>query len=127
MESAPELLGALNLPQRFDRFLRLGSVGVVRIAAGIVDDAVVVDDVARGDRQSPTVVTVALGEIDPELEIDRLEIIRERPPQSVGGGDFEPGVAENLEAEPAFFLQCTVLLGDLRRDRDEGGAGIFDL
>ena len=121
--SAIELLGLLNPAQRLDGLLGFGSVGVVGVAAGVTNDAIAVDDVARRDRKRPAVVAVALGEINAELNIDLLEVVRECPSQAVGGSCLETGITEDLETEFPLLDQRPTSFRDLRRDGDEGGAG----
>ena len=121
--SAIELLGLLNPAQRLDGLLGFGSVGVVGVAAGVTNDAIGVDDVSRRNRQGPAIVAIAIGQIDPELEIDLFEVVRERPPQAVDGSSLETGITEDFETEFPLLDQRLISFRDLRRDGDEGSAG----
>jgi hypothetical protein len=57
------------LPEDLDRVRRLGPPGVVGIGVHGPDDTLAVDHEAGRDGQAPGAVTIALGQVDAELQV----------------------------------------------------------
>jgi len=118
---------AAQRTQRRQRVLGLGSGGVVGIALCGADDPATVDHESRRHRQGPRSVAVVLRDVERERGVDGAQVIRQRERQPELRRDLVAAIAQDLETERAASDQLTVVLGQLRRDRDQARAERGDL
>ncbi len=102
-----------------DRLLGLGAALVVRIDIRGANDAPGIDHEPPRHRQGPTAVTVAHREVIAKAEINPLEILGQREPETEFRGIGIAGVRQKAEAEPLFFNKRSTGFSQLRRDCDD--------
>lgn len=99
--------------QSAEGLLDLGTASVVGVVGGVTNPAFAVDYVPGRNRKTPAVVTVLLGEIDSESEIDLFEIVGKGPGEMKLIPDPAAFVVENLEVELALLDELPVVLNRL--------------
>ena len=109
-------------PQCLERVIRLRPSGVVGVALGRPDDALLVNDEAGRDGQRPRRITVELLEVQRKRAVDLTQIIRELEAQPELSGHLVAAIGQDLEREMTGADQLTVVLGQLRGDSDQRGA-----
>jgi len=100
---------ALQLLQCVEWF---GAPRIIGVQTRVSHDAVRIDDEARRYRKRPTVVAVDRREVDAEIAIQLLQVVRKSPPQPIGKRDFVRRVMQDLELQLLLLDQDAAVLSE---------------
>jgi 2-haloacid dehalogenase len=98
-----------------DGLLRFGTVLVVGIDIRGADDAPAIDHEPSWHRQGPAALTVANSQVSAKAEIDPLQIIGQREPETEFRGVGIAGVGQQVKADPLLFNEKPAGFRQLRR------------
>src|SRR5262249_32332857 len=106
---------------------RLRSPRVVRVGVDRANDTLTIDDESGRNGESPGSITVALGQVDSELQVDLAQVVGQREDEAVGLPHAVAEIAQRLERQRLGLLGLARRARHLRRDDGKRGAGGGDL
>lgn len=120
-------LPAPQFLQSSEDLLRLGTAAVVGIEKGVGDDAVSADHVGGGEREPVGGFLSAAFDQFEFFLVAFAGVVVEFENESVLVGDFVVDIAEHFEGQALLLYGFRIGVGQLRRQRDEGGAELLEV
>lgn len=77
--------------------LGLRSQRIVSVDFRVADDAGSADDVSRREGQCPGVIPIGFRQVDPELQVECLQVFRQLVPNTKAAGSFVARITEDIK------------------------------